>query len=64
MTGSLSFLNTFMQGKKKVTEWMDNAMEQYEKQCMCLLFNKADTTLSVFTIKSPLKLHLSDCTIF
>lgn len=43
---------------------MDNAMEQYEKQCMCLLFNKADTTLSIFTIKSPLKLHLSDCTIF
>lgn len=46
MTRSLSFLSTFMQGKKKkktITEWMDNAMEQYEKQCMCLLFNK-DTT--------------------
>lgn len=45
MTGSLSFLSTFMQGKKKTfTEWMDNAMEQYEKQCMCVLFNKADNT--------------------
>lgn len=55
MTGSLSFLSTFMQGKKKktVTEWMDNAMEHYEKQCMCVLFNKADTTWRVFTIKSP-----------
>lgn len=44
MTGSLSFLSTFMQKKKTVTEWMDNAMEQREKQCMCFLFNKADTT--------------------
>lgn len=44
MTGSLSFLSTFMQKKKTFIEWMDNVMEQHEKQCMCLLFNKADIT--------------------
>jgi len=44
MTGSLSFLSTFMQRKNKTfTGWMDNVMGQYEKQRMYVLF-KADTT--------------------
>lgn len=39
--------------KKTVIKWTDNAMEQYEKQCMYVLFNNADTTWRAFTVELP-----------
>lgn len=48
--------------KETFTEWMDNVMEQYEKQCMYVLFNKADTRYEEFLLLnypkiSPVRLY-------